>query len=230
MLQAGVMALSLIIGNKNYSSWSMRPWIAMKATGIAFTEEVISLNAADFKQRVSKVSGTGKVPVLSDGDVHVWESLAILDHLAEKFPDAGLWPSDPKARSYARAIAAEIHAGFVPLRRHLPMNMRRPAMPRELPDDVAANVRRIEHIWTDCRTRFGQGGPYLFGRFGAADAMYAPVVSRFHTYAVNVGPVARDYMKAMMALPAWAEWRAAAINEPWVLPEDEVDWPTVLRE
>jgi glutathione S-transferase len=123
-----------------------------------------------------------------------------------------------------------MHAGFLPLRRHLPMNMWRPVLPRELPDDVAANVRRIEHIWTDCRTRFGEGGPFLFGRFGAADAMYAPVVSRFHTYAVNIGPVARDYMKAMMTLPAWVEWRTAAIKEPWVLPEDEVDWPTVLRE
>ena len=181
------MALSLIVGNKNYSSWSMRPWIAMKATGIAFTEEVISLNAPDFKARVSKVSGTGKVPVLSDGDVHVWESLAILEYLAEKFPGAGLWPSDPAARGHARAIASEMHAGFVPLRRHLPMNLWRPVMPRALPDDVAANVRRIEHIWTDCRTRFGMGGPFLFGRFGAADAMYAPVVSRFHTYAVEVG-------------------------------------------
>jgi glutathione S-transferase len=228
--QAGVMALSLIIGNKNYSSWSMRPWIAMKATGIAFTEEVISLNAPDFKPRVSKVSGTGKVPVLSDGDVHVWESLAILDYLAEKFPDAGLWPSDPAARAYARAVAAEMHAGFVPLRRHLPMNMWRPVRPRELPDDVAANVRRVEYIWTDCRTRFGQGGPFLFGRFGAADAMYAPVVSRFVTYGVEIGPVARDYMATMTSLPAWAEWRAAAIKEPWILPEDEVDWPTVLRE
>jgi glutathione S-transferase len=224
------MALSLIIGNKNYSSWSMRPWIAMKATGIPFTEEVISLHAADFKERVSKVSGTGKVPVLSDGDVHVWESLAILEHLAERFPDAGLWPSDPKARGYARAVASEMHAGFIPMRRHLPMNMWRPVIRRELPDDVAANVRRIEHIWTDCRTRFGQGGPFLFGRFGAADAMFAPIVSRFQTYAVAVGAVARDYMNAMIALPAWAEWRAAAILEPWVLSEDEVDWPTVLRE
>jgi glutathione S-transferase len=224
------MALSLIIGNKNYSSWSMRPWFAMKATGIAFTEEVISLNASDFKERVCKVSGTGKVPVLSDGDVHVWESLAILEYLAERFPDAGLWPADPVARGYARAVASEMHAGFVPMRRHLPMNMWRPVMPRELPEDVLANVRRIEHIWTDCRTRFGKDGPFLFGRVGAADAMFAPVVSRFQTYDVNVGPVARDYMKAMMNLPAWIEWRAAAIKEPWVLPEDEVDWPTVLRE
>ncbi len=223
------MTLSLIIGNKNYSSWSMRPWIAMKATGIEFSEQVISLNAPDFKARVGKVSGTGKVPVLSDGDVHVWESLAIIEYLAEKFPKAGLWPSAPRARGYARAVATEMHGGFMPLRRHLPMNMWRPVLPRPLPEEVVANVRRIEHIWTDCRTRFGQGGRFLFGPFGAADAMYAPVVSRFHTYAVEVSGVAREYMTAIMALPAWAEWYAAAVKEPWVLPEDEVDWPTVLR-
>lgn len=224
------MTLHLIIGNKNYSSWSMRPWIAMTAAGIPFTEEVISLDAADFKERVGRVSGTGKVPVLSDGDVHVWESLAILDYLAEKFPAAGLWPTDPAARGLARAVAAEMHAGFVPLRRHLPMNMWRPPRPRELPDDVVANVRRIEQIWTECRTRFGQGGSFLFGRFGAADAMYAPVVSRFRTYAVELGPLARNYIKAVMGLPAWAAWHDAAVKEPWVLPQDEVDWPTVLRE
>lgn len=224
------MTLTLIIGNKNYSSWSMRPWIAMKVAGIAFAEEVISLDAADFKARVSKVSGTGKVPVLSDDGIHVWESLAILDYLAEKYPAAGLWPADRAARALARAIAAEMHAGFVPLRRHLPMNMWRPVKPRELPDDVLANVRRIDQIWTDCRTRFGAGGPFLFGAFGAADAMFAPVVSRFHTYAVEVGSVARDYMAAVMALPAWAEWRSAALQEPWVLPHDEIDWPTVPRE
>jgi len=224
------MTLTLIIGNKNYSSWSMRPWFAMKVAGIAFADEVISLEASDFKARVSKVSGTGKVPVLSDGGIHVWESLAILEYLAEKFPAAGLWPADPAARAHARTVTAEMHAGFVPLRRHLPMNMWRPVTPRELPEDVLANVRRIDQIWTDCRTRFGAGGPFLFGAFSAADAMFTPVVSRFHTYAVEVGPVARDYMKAIMALPAWAEWRSAALQEPWVLPHDEVDWPTVLRE
>jgi glutathione S-transferase len=223
------MALKLIIGNKNYSSWSLRPWIAMKVAGIAFEEEVISLDAKDFKERVSKVSGTGKVPALADGDVHVWESLAILDYLAEKFPRAALWPADPKARAYARAIAAEMHAGFIPLRRHLPMNMWRPVQPRELTPEAAANVRRIEAIWTDCRTRFGQGGPFLFGRFGAADAMYAPVVSRLHTYAVEVGPAAGAYMASVMALPAWAQWREAALKETWILPEDEVDWPAVPR-
>jgi glutathione S-transferase len=223
------MSLHLIIGNKNYSSWSFRPWIAMKVAGIAFDEEVISLDAKDFKQRVTNISGTGKVPALADGKAQVWESLAILEYLAEKFPDARLWPADPAARAHARAIAAEMHAGFVPLRRALPMNMWRPVMRRELAPDVQSNVRRIEAMWTDCRTRHGTDGPFLFGRFGAADAMYAPVVSRFHTYDVEVNAVARAYMAAVMALPAWGEWRAAALQEPWVLPEDEVDWPKVLR-
>ena len=223
------MALKLVIGNKNYSSWSFRPWIAMKVAGIAFEEEVISLDAADFKSRVTMISGTGKVPALADGGVHVWESLAILEYLDEKYPHAQLWPADPAARAHARAIAAEMHAGFVPLRRHLPMNMWRPVIRRELPPEVQSNVRRIEAIWTDCRARHGADGDFLFGRFGAADAMYAPVVSRFHTYAVEVGPVARAYMDAVMAQTAWREWRTAALAEPWVLPEDEVDWPTVVR-
>jgi len=223
------MALKLILGNKNYSSWSFRPWIALKVAGIPFEEEVISLNADDFKARVGKVSGTGKVPALADGNVHVWESLAILEYVAEKFPGAALWPTDPAARALARAVASEMHAGFVALRRHLPMNMWRPVMTRELTPEVFANVRRIEAIWTDCRNRHGNGGPFLFGAFGAADAMYAPMVSRFHTYAVEVNGSARSYMEAVLALPAWVEWRAAALQEPWVLPEDEVDWPTVLR-
>jgi glutathione S-transferase len=223
------MGLKLIIGNKNYSSWSLRPWIAMKVAGIAFDEEVISLSATDFKARVSKVSGTGKVPTLIDGDVHVWESLAVIEYLAEKYPHARLWPADPVPRALARAIAAEMHAGFAALRRHLPMNMWRPVMARQLTPEVQANVRRVEEMWTDCRTRYGAGGGFLFGSFGAADAMYAPVVSRLHTYAVEVGDVARAYMDAVMALPAWREWRAAALAEPWVLPEDEVDWPNVVR-
>jgi glutathione S-transferase len=223
------MALKLIIGNKNYSSWSFRPWIAMKVAGIAFEEEVISLDAKDFKTRVSRISGTGKVPALADSNVQVWESLAILEYLADKFPDARLWPADPAARAQARTIAAEMHAGFVPLRRHLPMNMWRPVLRRDLAPEVQANVRRIEAMWTDCRTRHGAGGPFLFGAFGAADAMYAPVVSRFHTYAVEVNAAAGAYMQAVMGLPAWREWHAAALLEPWVLPEDEVDWPTVMR-
>src|SRR5262249_19314552 len=155
---------------------------------IAFDEEVVNLDDPDFKTRVGAVSGTGKVPALDDGGVHVWESLAILDYLTEKFPAAGLWPVEPAARAHARAVAAEMHAGFMALRRHCPMNMWRPVRRRELTEDVVADVRRIDQLWTDCRTRFGKSGPFLFGLFGAADAMYVPVVSRFHTYAIEVGP------------------------------------------
>jgi len=223
------MALKLIIGNKNYSSWSMRPWIAMKVAGIAFDETLISLDAANFKATVSPYSGTGKVPVLIDDGVSVWESLAILEYLAEKFPKAALWPADAAARAHARAIANEMHAGFLPLRRLMPMNMWRPIIKRELTPEAAANVKRIEELWSGARARFGKGGPFLFGSFGAADAMYAPVVARFHTYDVATSAVTRAYMDAVMALPAWREWCDAGVKEPWVLAEDEVDWPKVLK-
>ncbi len=222
------MSLHLVIGNKNYSSWSFRPWLAMKVAGIAFEETVISLEAKDFKARVLAVSGAGRVPVLIDGVTHIWESLAILEYLAEKFPAAGLWPRDAAARADARAISSEMHAGFQSLRRHLPMNVWRPVKSRALDDGAKADVTRIDTIWSDCRAH--SGGPFLFGAFGAADAMYAPVVWRFHTYAVEVSASARAYMDAMMALPAWREWRDAARRETWVLPHDEVDWPQVLRE
>jgi glutathione S-transferase len=223
------MALRLIIGNKNYSSWSLRPWIAMKAAGIPFEERLIPFDTDDFKQRVGEVSGTGKVPALIDGDIQVWESLAILEYLAERFPDAGLWPRDVAARAHARAVANEMHAGFTALRGHLPMNLSRPVIKRALTPDVEANVRRIEALWADCRSRFGSGGPFLFGGFGAADAMYAPVVARFRTYGVGVGETPKAYMDAVTALPAWKEWQAAALKETWVFAEDEVDWPTVHR-
>jgi glutathione S-transferase len=223
------MTLKLIIGNKNYSSWSMRPWFAMRVAGIAFDETVISLNDPNFKPTLLALSPAGKVPTLVDGDIHVWESLAILEYLAERFPDAKLWPADRKARAHARAITNEMHAGFLPLRRHYPMNIWRPVTTREPNAEAAANVKRIDEMWSHCRANFGQAGPFLFGAFTAADAMYAPVVSRFHTYAIDVSAPARAYMDAIMALPAWSEWRAAALKEIWVLAEDEVDWPTVLR-
>ncbi len=202
----------------------------MKVAGIPFEETVISLEAKDFKERVLALSGTGKVPVLLDGDTRVWESLSILEYLSEKFPAAGLWPRDLKARAHARTISSEMHAGFMPLRSQLPMNTWRPVKHRALDDAASANVARIDAMWTDCRARFGSGGSFLFGAFGAADAMYAPVVWRFHTYAVGVGAVARAYMQAVMALPAWDEWRRAARQETWVLPHDEVDWPEVPKE
>ena len=240
------MALTLVIGNKNYSSWSFRPWIALRMAAIPFAEVVIPLYEPGSKERILAFSPAGKVPVLIDGDVRVWESLAIMDYLAERFPQSGLWPKDPAARAHARAIAAEMHAGFAPLRRHCPMNLWRPVKARELPPEVAADVRRIDAIFTECRERFGQdggqdrgqgggqdrgqGGPFLFGTFGAADAMYAPVVSRLNTYAIAVGAVTESYKTAMLALPAWAEWRAAALKEPWIMPNAEVDWPVVLRD
>ena len=223
------MGLHLVIGNKNYSSWSMRPWIGMKVAGIPFDETVLPLFEPDTKARMAKISGTGKVPTLIDGDVHIWESLAILEYLAEKFPQAGLWPAESAARAHARAIANEMHAGFQPLRSQLPMCMWRPVERRPLTAEAAANAARIDAMWSDCRARFGKGGPFLFGTFSAADAMYAPVVSRFHTFGVEVGAPARAYMDAVMALPAWKEWTAAALAEEWVLPDDEVDWPEVKR-
>jgi glutathione S-transferase len=218
----------LIIGNKNYSSWSLRPWLAMTVAGIPFDETVISLDAPDFKTRLLAVSPAGKVPVLIDGDTHVWESLAIIDYLAELNPKAGLWPDDRAARALARSVANEMHAGFLPLRRACPMNFWLPPKPRPIPDDAMANVRRIDAIWSDCRRRFG--GPFLFGaHFGAADAMYAPVVARFFNYGVAVSPSAETYMQAVMATPAWTAWRSAALKETWVMPNNEPDWPVMER-
>jgi glutathione S-transferase len=223
------MALHLVIGNRNYSSWSLRPWIALKVAGIAFDETVIPLYEAGSRERILAFSPTGKVPVLMDGNVHIWESLSILEYLAERFPAARLWPEDRAARAHARSISNEMHAGFVALRRHCPMNMWRPAKSYALTPEAAADVARIEALWTDCRHRFGAAGPFLYGHFTAADAMYAPIVSRFHTYGVEVGAAARAYMDAVMALPAWNEWRAAALREPWVMQGNEVDWPDVVK-
>jgi glutathione S-transferase len=222
--------MQLVIGNKNYSSWSFRPWIAMKALGIAFEEVLIPfgspLGNPDFKTRLAAYTPAGLVPVLIDGDIHVWETLAIMEYLAEKFPGKQLWPADRKARAEARAIASEMHAGFGPLRSECPVNFRRPFRTRELSAGAQANVARFEAIWNGCLARYG--GPFLFGKFSAADAMYAPGVARLDTYGIKVGQGTLAYMDAMMALPAWAEWRAAALKETWIVPEDEVDWPTVL--
>ncbi len=216
------MPLHLVVGNKNYSSWSFRPWLALRAAGIPFAETVIPLYAPGSKEQFLALSPAGKVPILQDGAVTVWESLAILEYAAEKFPEAGLWPRDPATRAHARAIASEMHAGFAPLRSQLPMNMRRPVKKLALNAEAAANVARIDAMWSDCRARFGDGGPFLFGAFSAADAMYAPVVSRFQTYDVDVGAASAAYMQAMTALPAWQEWQAAALEEEWVLANSEV--------
>src|SRR5262249_10209600 len=217
--------MKLIIGNKNYSSWSFRPWIAMKVAGIAFEERLISLSDPEFKRAIAPVSQNGRVPAIDDDGVHVWESLAILEYLAEKFPEAGLWPADPHARAHARVVANEMHAGFQALRKNCPMNMWLPPKARPQSDEVMENVHRVDALWSDCRARFGEkagrAGPFLFGAFGAADAMYAPVVARLHNYGLAVGPVSRDYMQAMMALPAWRAWYDAALQETWVMHHNE---------
>jgi len=215
--------LKLVIGNKNYSSWSMRPWLALRANDIPFEEVFIPLytdNKAD-KDRILSFSRSGKVPSLVDGDITVWDSLAIIEYLAERFPEARLWPQDRAARAHARSISAEMHSGFLPLRNECGMNLHRPVGAVTLSEDARANIVRIEEIWTDCRTRYGRGGPFLFGAFTAADAMYAPVVHRFRTYAIKVGPLAQAYVETMMALPAFAEWTKAGLAETLLIEKFE---------
>ena len=213
------MTLKLVIGNKNYSSWSMRPWLALRANRIDFEEIFVPLytgHVAD-KERLLSFSASGKVPALIDGDVTVWDSLAIIEYLAERFPEARLWPDDRAERAHARAISAEMHSGFVALRSECGMNLHRPIRAVALSPDAQANVARIEQIWTACREQHGARGPFLFGTFGAADAMFAPVVHRFRTFAIAVGPKAQAYMETMMALPAFAEWTEAGLAETLVI-------------
>jgi glutathione S-transferase len=212
------MALKLVIGNKNYSSWSMRPWLALRANDIAFEEVFIPLytGAAD-KQRLLDFSRSGKVPALIDGGVTIWDSLSIIEYIAERFPEAGLWPEDRASRAHARSISAEMHSGFMALRNECGMNLHRPIRAIALSADARANVARIEEIWTDCRARYGKLGPFLFGKFGAADAMFAPVVHRLRTYAIAVGPAAQAYAETMMALPAFQEWTRAGLAETLVI-------------
>ena len=221
--------MKLVIGNKNYSSWSFRPWIAMKNAGIPFDEEVVSLYVDGSREKILEHSPGGKVPILIDGDTHVWESLAILEYLAEKFPDKVFWPADQNARAHARAISTEMHAGFVPLRQQCGMSFWRPPAKRALSPETEADIARVQEIWTNARAKYGVGGPFLFGKFSAADAMYAPIVQRFIAYDIDVSAPAKAYMQAMTALPAWAEWRRAALRETWVIPKFEYDWPEVKR-
>lgn len=217
----GGMGLKLIIGNKNYSSWSMRPWFAMKVAGIPFFETVVPIYRADSKERLLAVSPSGKVPALIDGDITVWDSLAILEYLAETFPAAVLWPSDRATRARARAISAEMHSGFQALRAECGMNMHRPIGAKALSSDATDAIARIQAIWTDCRARHASGGPFLFGAFTAADAMYAPVVSRFETYEISGPAPVTAYMDTIRSLPAWKEWRSAALAEEWVIDKFE---------
>src|SRR5665213_774086 len=169
------MTLKLAIGNKNYSSWSMRPWLALRANNIAFEEVFVPLYTGDAdKQRILAVTRSGKVPVLIDGDVTVWDSLAIIEYAAERFPQARLWPEDRAGRAHARSISAEIHSGFMALRNECGMNLHRPVVAIDLSAGARADIARIQQIWTECRERYGKSGTFLFGAFGGADAMFAP--------------------------------------------------------
>lgn len=216
----------LVIGNKTYSSWSMRPWILMRALDIAFDETVLPLYTSETDATLRSLSPAGKVPILIDGDVTVWDSLSIIEYVAEKYPDVAVWPRDPVARAQARSLAAEMHSGFLPLRRAFPMNFgrapKRPKLEPETKAAVAADVARIEAAFATARERFGAGGPFLFGAFGAADAMYAPVVARLMTYAVSVGAATQAYMDAVMASSAWKDWAAGAAAEGWRIEKFEV--------
>ena len=209
------MTLHLYIGNKAYSSWSLRPWLLLTAFGIPFDETVIPMYRAETRDAMLAVSPNGKVPALHAGDLVVSESIAIVEFLAESFPDLPIWPRDRAARALARAVSAEMHAGFLRLRQACPTNFRRPRRAMPIPAEVRADVDRIETLWADARARFGLDGPFLFGAFCAADAMYAPVVNRLDTYAVPVRPETRAYMEAVMALPAWRAWIAGGAAEPW---------------
>jgi glutathione S-transferase len=202
----------LVVGNKNYSSWSLRPWLALRMAGVDFEEVVIPLYVPGAKEAILRHSPAGHVPVLRDGAVTVWDSLAICEYAAELAPDAGLWPAAPAARAHARSISAEMHAGFSALRHALPMNLRaRVRLP--LAPAVRADIDRVVAIWEDCRARSGAGGPFLFGAFTIADAMYAPVVTRFHSYGVALPPASQAYADAVRALAPMREWAEAGLAE-----------------
>ena len=218
------MSLTLVIGNKNYSSWSMRPWLALKANNIAFDEVTIPLYTGDAdKARILKFTPSGKVPALVDGEVTIWDSLAIIEYAAERFPEARLWPEDAASRAHARSVSAEMHSGFMALRNECGMNLHRPVGAKALSADARADIARIQQSWAECRERYGKRGPYLFGAFSGADAMYAPVIHRFRTYAVDVAPEVRDYMAAMMALPAFQQWTREGLAETLLIEKFEVE-------
>lgn len=209
------MALTLVLANKAYSSWSMRPWMVLKHFDIPFDEIVIPINQPETHAEMLKHAPSGKCPSLHDGTISVWDSLAIIEYLAETYPTFPIWPRGTEARAYARSLSAEMHSGFMALRRECPMNIRRPRRAIKVSEDVRADVVRIDEAFADARTRFGAAGAFLFGDFSAADAMFAPVVNRFDTYDLPVSDTTRAYMAAMKALPAWQQWERDAFAEPW---------------
>ncbi|AEV25094.1 glutathione S-transferase [Azospira oryzae PS] len=207
--------LQLVIGNKNFSSWSLRPWLLLKQAGLPFREIPVRLRQADTKAQILAHSPSGKVPALIDGDLTVWDSLAICEYLAEKasLNHVDLWPADPKARAEARSVSAEMHSGFAALRQQMSMEVAASRPGEGQTPEVLADIARIAALWTSCRERFAAAGPFLFGDFSVADAMYAPVAFRFHTYGVELPPLAAAYRDTLLALPAMQEWAAGARAE-----------------
>lgn len=211
----------LFLGNKNYTSWSLRAWLMLQHIGIPFDEQVIPLYQPGSREELLRHTPSGRVPALHHGGAVIWDSLAIGEYLAELFPDAGLWPAQRIARATARSVSAEMHSGFAALRSHLPMNMRSSFPNRGVTPDVQTDINRITALWRDCRRSFGGDGGFLFGSFTIADAMYAPVASRFLTYHVDLDRDARDYVELIWALPALQTWLAAAKNEPMIIDDAE---------
>ena len=213
--------MKLIFANRNYSSWSLRAWLVLKHFGIPFDEDLVLLSGEGWQQALRKKSPSGRVPVLIDGEAVVPETIAIIEYLNDKYPAKGIWPSDRLRRAQARSISAEMHGGFATLRDAAPMNLRASHPGKVDADLVARDLRRIEEIWGDFTAE--SGGPFLFGKFSGADAMFAPVATRIRTYALPVSDAAMEYVEAIYALPAFQEWLAEAIKEPWIVEDDEID-------
>lgn len=211
----------LIIGNKNYSSWSLRPWLLMRQAGIAFDEVRLPLDTPEFRERAPRYSPTGRVPVLHEGELVVWDSLAICEYVNERWLGGSGWPASIEARAVARAAAAEMHSGFSHLRAQLPMNCRRRPGERHWDADAERDINRVMGLWRDLRTRFGAGGDFLCGSFGIVDAMFAPVCIRFRGYGVPLDETARAYCQAISSLPAFIEWDKAALAENERVASDE---------
>ncbi len=213
-------ALTLVIGTRNYSSWSLRPWLLLRHLGLAFAERLLELDSAEFASEAPKFSPTGRVPVLVHGELRVWESLAICEYVSELAGGRG-WPGDAGLRAQARAIAAEMHAGFLALRQACPMNARATGRRVPMTPPLQQDLRRIDAIWSGCRRDHGERGPFLFGGFSAADAMFAPVVLRIRTYALPLSGLAASYQESMLADPNLRDWIHAAERETTVIPHDE---------
>ena len=215
------MKPKLIIGNKNYSTWSLRPWLLMKEAGIDFDEHRILLDTPTSAKEIAEFSEAGKVPILQLGDVTIWESLAIAETVAERWPEKKLWPEDPGERAHARAISAEMHSGFTHLRNCMPMNCRAMGRKVHIPDELGDDITRVIDIWAECHKHYGDRGGWLFGDFSVADAMYAPVVLRLRTYGINLPDSAGYYPHRLLESKAMQEWLAAAECETEVIEADE---------